>query len=347
MRRLDLEYELIELSKVPIDLRYSQWHRLLGYSFFATDIDFVEFRDKAPVGLIETSTPTPRYSTPEDVLRRFLCEMRGFQFDVAWRVAHRLGVTPYAVVYSNVKAPWLPPMMQFTALKLSTFETRQFATEDFTDFLVRLPDDSEFFQKKPMELAEVVDLAKKRYPAFGKTYPRYESGSSETIWLRNLSDIETREAKGIPRPQATGMPPIRPVKGETTGQRDKTYINWRASLPGAWINIDWVEWRKERIADKLGEPVAIVKTCLLERGARELTPTDYDAALKRFIDSESRQVELWKLVSSRLRVPAFVVVHDSDILWKPDETRLLVYSLDDQSAVLLSESAYAQWITNL
>jgi len=44
------------------DLAYSAWHRTLGYSFFAMDVDFVEIRDDKPVAVIEASRCTPNHA---------------------------------------------------------------------------------------------------------------------------------------------------------------------------------------------------------------------------------------------------------------------------------------------
>ena len=42
-------------------LAYSRWHRTLGYSYFATDVDSAEVRDGQAVAIIESSECTPSY----------------------------------------------------------------------------------------------------------------------------------------------------------------------------------------------------------------------------------------------------------------------------------------------
>jgi hypothetical protein len=116
--------------------------------------------------------------------------------------------------------------------------------------------------------------------------------------------METREVKGTRRPPSTRLekPPILPVKTETTGHRDSTYFDWRRLSSGSSITIDWVEWRKSDLGDKLGEPAAIVKTIPLSGNAEELVRPWYESALAEFLSS--KDLELWKVVARKLLVPA-------------------------------------------
>lgn len=237
-------------------LEYSKWHRTLGYSYFAMDIDYIEIRNNQPVAVIETSICTSSYPNCDGkngVIDRFLQETGGFQFEVAYWVAKWLNVDAFIVCIDPNDEKY-----SFEILNLKNGEFNKLSKSEYMLFLNQLPSINNFFSSKELELPRLLEKLHIKYPGIDK-YPYF---SSKSEWNKNFTLRVDEIQNRIPwqRPKVTQRKTNYPVKGETTGERPENYSSFRDNLSLPYFNLEWVEWRKDNPSQKIGRPSAVIKT---------------------------------------------------------------------------------------
>jgi len=285
-----------------IDLSYSMWHRTLGYSYFAMDVDYVEIRNNQPVAVIEASLCTPRYPNcdgPAGVFNRFLRETRGFQFEVAYWTAQWLNVPAYVICLDPNKNN---PFENIHILSLKNGSSINTNLQGYYDFIKGLPYPSDFFTSEELKLPYLIEKLRERYPGMG-FYPYFRN---KQAWLNDyrLRRHQILERHIRERPQSNQSPDL-PVKGETTQDRPVAYEKLRSQLNLPYVNINWVEWRKESKEQLIGRPAAIIKTNLLTN------PTNFkdeaESLYNVFINSE--EAGWWTIIAEKMLLKWYFVVY--------------------------------------
>jgi hypothetical protein len=100
------------------DLRYSLWHRTIGPEVYATDLDFIEWRNgRGVVALIEAKQGRGRLS---DFQRKVFCEL-----------SQRAKIPFYVVRYDET-------MTRFTVMRLPDNYADELSKEEYVDWLKKL-----------------------------------------------------------------------------------------------------------------------------------------------------------------------------------------------------------------
>jgi len=288
-------------------LAYSRWHRTLGYSYFATDVDSVEVRDGQAVAIIESSECTPSYSRcngTDGVFNRFLRETGGFQLDVAWWVGKWFGVSTFVVCGGD-------PDGRVHVLSLANGREASVTQQEYVKFIDDLGCKTNALEKtltattRPLE--DVLEFLRLSYPDVAR-HPYFKNN---TQWKKDVAlrllQIQNKVARTPPSTPPTA--PSYPVKGETTGGRPESYWALRNKSKQPYLNIEWVEWRKESTQQKVGRPAALIKTVPMESAALN------DEAAVGMFDRFSAGDELkwWLTCANTLLVPAYLVIYE----WQP------------------------------
>jgi hypothetical protein len=298
------------------ELAYSLWHRSLGFSYFAMDVDYIEVRNDAPVAVIESSLTTRQNATCEQVFNRFLQETGGFQFELAYWVSRWLDVPAFVVcmnpIVKNKANDGYSLNGTVHILNLLSGEVVTTNVKGYKDFLGALPDTSPLFTEPVQTLPTLLDRLGKDYPAFA-TYPYFDQKKRER-WERNaqmrVQEIDNRVLRSPP--QNIDKRTFN-VKGETTGKRRKDYEYLRSHLDiegifsrTDYFNLNWVEWRKGNASELIGRPAAIIKTIPLT------TSTNFageaQAAYQQF--AATPEFGWWKAVAKQMLVSWHCVVYD-------------------------------------
>lgn len=319
-------------ARLSAQLAYSRWHRSLGFSYFAMDIDTVEFRSGRPAAVVEASEVTAAYPMcdgPYGVFNRFLRETGGFQLEVAWWVAQRLGVVPYVLCVDPTTAE------RVVVLSLASGRVTEMSTHEFISFLVGLPDREE--TGRTLTLPELVESLQGRYPGT-RAYPYFADQESwRRDYGRRIEEIRSGYVRNRPAP---GSPPPFPVKGETTGQRPRTYDDYRRGVSSEpFITIDWVEWRRDDGAGRIGRPVAMIKTEAVSSDEAGVAAE----AHRRFFQSDDKV--RWDDVAAGLGVPWYFTAYAVDEVGRIGD-RLSVLRHDGDVREF-DRSSYGRWITTL
>ena len=143
-------------------ITYNNWHRTLGYSYFAMDIDFIEIRNDKPVAAIETSLCTTALNNPKAVFNRFLKETNGFQFEVLYWCSKWLDI-PAFIVCDDEIGNFKSNSPVFNILSLNTGESIKLRKKEYIEFLNRLPNYSHYFKGEKLDLPELLEKLKNNY----------------------------------------------------------------------------------------------------------------------------------------------------------------------------------------
>lgn len=325
------------------ELSYSLWHRSLGYSYFAMDLDYVEIRDDKPVALIEASLCTPSHpscSGEKNVFNRFLSETGGFQFEVVYWSALWLGVNAYVVC---MKKSSENSKGEIEILSLANGELAKTNIAGFKEFIRNLPETNSLFSQTILELPELLEKLASIFPGI-RVYPYFKDREAWMVdYQIRLDEVKNR----LPRNRVPkAKPEQHPVKGETTGERPKDYEILRDEIDLPYININWVEWRKDNPKQKIGRPAAIVKSVPVV-----FTATDYNQDLfeseaeKRFADFiTSKEAIGWTNTASKMKVNWYYVAYpvlnnakgsvigEQFIVWRADKH-------------IFKKQQYTEWLT--
>jgi len=326
------------------DLIYSLWHRSLGYSYFAMDVDFIEIREDRPMALIEASLCTPSFPSctgQSGVFNRFLRETSGFQLEMAWWVARWLDVPAYVVCMND-------PDKKIHILSLVNGKQLVVAEKQYIDFLDKMgkPDNEveRTLCEKPLELPYLLESFVKPFPGV-KVYPYFKYREKwEMDYKQQLEAVENRKPRTLPKIVST--PSGYPVKGETTGERPMDYERLRSSSPYPFISLQWVEWRKDNPAQTIGRPAAILKTISINTDLYS-----FERAQEVFEDfKQSKDAIWWSVCAEKLIVPFYFVVFEAlqstnkigDKFWVLDVTHP-----DSRPVCFSDKQEYANWIRGL
>ncbi len=326
-------------------LAYSRWHRTLGYSYFATDVDSVELRDGQAVAVIESSECTPSYlycNGTNGVFNRFLRETGGFQLDVAWWVGKWLGVPAFVVCGRD-------PDGRVHVLSLANGRETSVTQQEYVKFIDDLSDGNNALEKtlitNASSLEDVLKSLRSGYPDVAR-HPYFKNNIQ---WKRDtalrLLQMQNRVVRTPPgTPPAT---PRYPVKGETTGGRPDSYWALRNRSKQPYLNIEWVEWRKDSAQQTVGRPAALIKTVPMEPAA--LNDEAEVGIFDRF--SSGDEIKWWLTCAKMLLVPAYLVVYE----WQPatDSTGDCFFVFDMATAGSakqprkMNEQAYRSFVCGL
>lgn len=324
------------------DLEYSMWHRSLGYSYFAMDVDFVEIRNDVPVAIIEASLCTPSFATcdgPSGVFNRFLRETKGFQLELAWWVAKWLEVPAYVVCMGESD-------QLIHVLSLVNGEQTEMSKKDYLSFIedisLKINSTEKFLNWNPLNLRDLLDKLISIYPGI-RNYPYF---NDKTKWMKDYEQRINEIKDRIPRKPSVAVTPARyPVKGETTGERPKDYERLRNQSAQNFLNIPWVEWRKDFQGQMIGRPAAILKTIPLDASIFSI-----EEATTIFMNFCKGQEAKWLIGSAkRLLVPFYFVIFELSPT-NAIGNKFLVWNVTDQQNYQpnnLIESDYAKWICSL
>jgi len=291
-------------------LIYSQWHRTLGSSFFAMDLDWIEVRNHTPVALIETSELTPRHPTPTAVLSRFLAETQGFQFEVLFWVSQWLQI-PAFVVCPHDRSPHPKAL---TVLWLNGGQQHTFSADRYRQFLAALPQCAPFFPAAPHPTATLPSLPiptllhqlRTLSHDHFRIYPYFRH---TTQWLQDyqLRQRQIRHhTRWAPPARLPRVLPFHPVKTETTYHRSAAYAQFRRTLaPWPAFTVDWLEWRKESPHHLIGRPAACLRTQWLS--PTPTTPLAHAAATAWTTFLHSPEAPWWDTLAQRLAIDWYFV----------------------------------------
>lgn len=322
------------------ELSYSLWHRSLGYSYFAMDLDYVEIRDDQPVALIEASLCTPSHPTcsgERNVFNRFLSETGGFQFEVVYWSARWLGVKAYVVCMKKLVDD---PNGDVEILSLANGEWVTTDIEGYKQFINALPDTNGMFSNIELDLPSLLEKLAEKFEGI-RVYPYFKDKKSWTedylLRMKELSEKSPRNR--IPK----SIPEQHPVKGETTGERPKDYEILRSEIELPYVNINWVEWRKDNSKQKIGRPAVIIKTMPVYFSGDGFNPKKFqDIAEKGYAAfKNSREPVWWDNIAKRMAISWYFVAYpiiqnigEHFKIWRPDGKQQLY-----------TEQEYTEWIT--
>ncbi len=284
-------------------LEYSLWHRTLGFGFYAMDIDSIEIRDGIPVALIEASICTSGYpscSGKNGVFNRFLRETGGFQIELAWWVARWLEIPAFVTCIGDSSN-------QISVLSLTNGQMINLSENEYINFIDNIGSTQAYktLTVDPLQLNELLELLSVLFPGLVSAYPYFKNKEK---WLleydTKLNGIRRRNRRN--RPDDVNVPNDIRVKGETTNARPSDYLAIRSKSKQKYVNIEWVEWRKDRSSDFIGRPAALIRTsqvsscCSLkehsERAEDEFKSTD--------------EYSYWVYLADKMLIP-FYSVHFS------------------------------------
>lgn len=288
------------------DILYSLWHRTLGYSYFAMDVDYVEIRNDDPVAVIETSLCTPRFSNCKGeagVFNRFLRETGGFQFEVTYWVARWLKVPAYLICLDPNDIRHLD---NIHVLNLNNCETVELTYKDYQKFIKGLPDQKEWFSAISLDLPNLLQKLSESYPGI-KVYPYFRD---KQRWLRDYQTRENEISNLIERlkPPIVHNPNNFSVKGETTGDRPRDYDILRNSIDLPYVNINWIEWRKDSANQKIGRPAALVKTERISVSSE----LNVDAIKSYAAFIASQESSWWTNIAKKMLIRWYFVVYTTE-----------------------------------
>jgi hypothetical protein len=288
------------------NLKYSAWHRTLGFSFFAMDVDYIEIRNNMPVAVIESSLCTRRYTSctgPTGVFNRFLSETGGFQLEMAYWVSRWLRVPAFVVCLESISQD----ETLFHVLCLSNGDANVLNRNEYEDFLRDLPEYSSFFPNTTLELPQLLEKLIQSYPGL-VVYPYFRKSVHRDRWMdvysQRCSEIERR----VRRNRLDTVPNTveEPVKRETTHTRPRDYEEIRSRIDFPYFNLEWVEWRKDYLYQPIGRPAALIKSQIVECEPDQFIRIA-DESYALFIQSD--ESELWNNVSERMCVDWFYVAY--------------------------------------
>jgi hypothetical protein len=326
------------------NLLYSGWHRSLGYSYFAMDLDSIEIREGAPVALIEGSlctTAYPECDGQRGVLSRFLGETGGFQFEMAYWVAHWLNVPAFVMCMNPLQTSMVQSDIHI--LSLSNGETMRTNLAGYVQFIQNLPALPSPLQVPPLSLPDLLEKLQRSFEGIGN-YP-YFSRLKRARWLEDyelrLQEIANRQGRHPSRINTPKNFGNFRVKGETTGQRPEDYEIIRQRIDRPYFHLDWVEWRKDNLSQTIGRPAALIKTVVVEE------PCDFEvvaeAHYRNFVASS--ESHWWSNVASQMLVRWYFVVYSLTPQSYMGQ-RLSVWR-DDGRGHIFDQKNYAAWIMSL
>ena len=326
------------------NLVYSQWHRTLGYSYFAMDIDYIEIRNDLPIALIEVSTCTssiPTCEGPHGVFNRFLKETGGFQFEVSWWVAKWLEIPAYVVCMDNNKN-------RIHILSLNNGNSCSMSTKDYYQFIALLEDLSLWktdcqLNSPQLSLEDLVRKLALKYPGI-KRYPYFKDRAKwQRSYEKRLREVSEREIRR--RRQSNDPPPIFPVKKETTGERPDEYDKLRSAIPGDFFNLQWVEWRKDERTETIGRPAAILKTVGIKK--EDWTDSLIVEKFNSFV--ASKEHIWWSECARRMAVRFYLVYFETINNGSSMGNKFVVFTKHkgDYVSKTFSTSEYRKWIASL
>lgn len=301
---------------LDVQLTYSGWHRTLGYSYFAMDLDYIEIRNNLPVAVIEVSLCTrahPNCHGQNGVFDRFLGETGGFQFDVAYWTAKWLGVNAYVVcpeINQNEQ------IVSFYVLSLMDGLHQIMTVQEYQVFLQNLPNDQTlngrplFSATKP-NVSNALNILGQTYPGLVNNHP-YFNNQYQQRWINDANQRENEIHNGIRRTRSKQIQnaPAYPVKKETTGERLPVYENFRNQINLPYLNLEWVEWRKDNNArgQKLGRPAALIKTQLF---IGSLNVQAFEPQANNYFQNfqQTQDYTNWVNISTAMNVDWFYVVY--------------------------------------
>ncbi len=346
------------------NLAYSGWHRTLGFSYFAMDLDNIEVRQNAVVGLIESSTTTARFPEHKDVFNRFLSETGGFQFEVAYWFSRWLDVPAFVVSMKPLEGEDLhayfsvPEQMQ--VLNLLTAETTVIDDfEDFNNFICGLPKTENFFEPQNYELPELLEKLAERFDGI-KRYPYFDQ-RKQTKWLEDYAERSKEIIDGTPKTpskRTVSAAPPAPVKGETTGERKDDYgkIRDRVECPRkialSRLSIDWIEWRKENSAQTIGRPAAAIKTVAIEQCDENVFIAQARAAFMQF--HNSLEYQWYSIIAAAMQVKSYFCAYEKIATRQKDGKtqehigdQFVVYEMGYPDKKYFTRSQYEDWIKSI
>lgn len=326
------------------DLLYSRWHRSLGYSYFAMDLDSIEVRNGTPVAVIEGSlctTTYPECDGQRGVFSRFLGETGGFQFDMAYWVAQWLNVPAFAMCMNPLQNGIV--QADIHTLSLSSGETMRINLAGYVQFIENLPALPSPLQAPPLSLPDLLEELHRSYAGI-VNYP-YFSRPKKASWLEDyelrLQEIANREGRHPSRRDTPKNLGNFRVKGETTGQRPEDYEIIRERIDRPYFHLDWVEWRKDDLSQTIGRPAALIKTVVVKE------PCDFEVVAEAHYRNFSASAESlwWSNVASQMIVRWYFVVYSMTLQGFMGQ-RLIVWREDGASHVF-NQRNYASWIMSL
>ncbi len=321
-------------------ITYNNWHRTLGYSYFAMDIDYIEIRNDVPVAAIETTLCTVKLDNPKVVFNRFLNETNGFQFEVLYWCAKWLDIPAFIVCdecIGNFKS--LTP--KFNILSLDTGQAVKLEKDEYIKFLNKLPNYSDYFNGKKLTLPELLESLKDKYEGI-KVYP-YFSNNKKAQWNNDfrLRCKEIDENIMPTHKEICTDNKTYPVKGEITYNRPEDYVNIRRTMGGEFLNLEWVEWRKNNIAQKIGRPNGLVRTmyidCETHEKFKELSKVECELFMK------TKERLWWDTISQKMNVNWYLVQYMTN---DKNEIELLNVWIENKSYIRTIEE-YTKWIKRM
>lgn len=310
-------------------LSYSQWHRTLGYSFFAMDIDYIEVRNNQAVGVIEASLCTKNYKKCEGingVFNRFLRETGGFQLEMAYWVSKWLNVPAFIVCLNPLdfsKEPF-DEEGKIQILSLNTGEEITLTLAEYRKFISLLPNTSAYFSQLKLELPELLEKLIKKYPGV-EGYPYFKFRHRRANWLETYELRNEEIINKVKREKLRIEPVVAqfPVKCETTFERPATYELIRQSIGFDYMNLEWVEWRKDNKNQLIGRPAALIITAQIDYISEEIFQQQ---SKKRFIDfKNSDHYTTWRNLADKMSVDWFFVAYSLDENKINDNSRFMVW----------------------
>lgn len=316
-------------------LEYSHWHRTLGFGFFAMDIDSIEIRDGSPVGLIEVSSCTPAHpkcSGENGVFNRFLRETGGFQIELAWWTAKWLEIPAFVTCIGEKNG-------QISVLSLTNGRMTVVSEEEYVDFLGNFGC-TEIYRtltEDPLPLNELLELLSPSFPGLS-AYPYFKNKDKWTKeYLIRINEVQRREKRK--RPIKYSVPNEIPVKRETTNKRPSDYLAIRSKINRPFINLEWVEWRKEKPGDLIGRPAALIKTSPLHSH----DSLNQEAELAEANFKSTPEYSYWICISQKLLVP-FYSVHFS---FEMDFFYVFKYDINDIRSRIMTLEEYKNFVCSL
>ena len=320
------------------DILYSLWHRTLGYSYFAMDVDYVEIRNNMPVAVIETSLCTSSYRNCDGeagVFNRFLRETGGFQFEVTYWVDKWLKVPAYVICFDPQADN---PFNKIHMLNLQNGESLEITNQEYHDFMSRLPNHKEWFPDIVLDLPSLLEKLHGRYPGID-VYPYFQNKQK---WLGDYQRRQQEITNRIERVRPSNIPkPKRyPVKGETTGDRPKYYDILRNKLNFPFVNINWVEWRKDSPDQRIGRPAAIIKTENLANSS------EFEARAKEMYTAfiASQESRWWSTIAEKMVLNWYYVVYVTNSHKMGDKFH--VWRSDGASRIM-NQASYVEFLMRI
>lgn len=330
------------------NLAYSEWHRTLGYSFFAMDIDYIEVRDNNAVAVIEASLCTNKFKECEGadgVFNRFLRETGGFQLDMAYWVSKWLEVPSFIVCLNpnsfSEKSSTGKETIQ--VLSLNTGEEVIFTLNEYKEFISSLPNTSPHFSQHDIELPDLLEKMILKYPGLA-SYPYFKFKRHRKSWNETYLQRNTEIKNRITKKKLNEVPENSefPVKGETTHERPATYEAVRSSIGLDYINLEWVEWRKEYKYQPIGRPAALIKTIEIdyinEKEFKQLSMNEF------LTFKTSVEYDTWCNLAQKMCVDWFYVAYSVNEGVINENSRFMVWKGGEKEGYVTSLQGYTDFL---